>query len=94
MREMWSRMRILEPLKGKNIRFNPRPFSNLKLFSSSKLMTENETNFVNLHLEVAKEVDALLLGLEQETIPQELEMPPEGEDLTSRKIVFDTENNI
>ena len=94
MREMWSKMRILKSLKGKNIRFNPRPFSNLKLFSGSKLMTKNETNFVNLHLEITKEVDALLLGLEQETTPQELEMPPEEEGLTSRKIVFDTGNNI
>ena len=54
--------RVFGLLKGKNIRFNPRPFSddigqNEEVFT---IMQNDEQAFANLHLDVIKKVDALI----------------------------------
>ncbi len=55
---------FLGKIKNVNIRFNPRPFSNPDA-GSGKVNTKNDS-FVDLHLEVARKVDALISQNESE----------------------------
>lgn len=79
-----SRMGLFSRLKGLNIRFNPRSWSNsqhnqtkpvkisktLKIEEPKTLKTtmvkSKDKSFVDLHLEVAKKVDALIEQMEQD----------------------------
>ena len=85
----------LQSLKNKNIRFNLRPFSNPVNLASETVEVSKEMSFVDLHLEVAQKVDALLAELEHEVQePQEWEMAPKEElDLAQGKILSDIENS-
>ena len=61
-----SIVEVFSSLKNKNIRFNPQPWkSSETVASSTNVKTSNET-FVDLHMEVAKKVDALIADMENE----------------------------
>ena len=69
-------------LKSKNICFNLRPFSNpIHLKNSSVTLPEQvvEKTFVDLHLEVAQKVDALIAMNEKSLMPEfeEISFAPE-----------------
>ena len=61
---------IFSSLRGKKIRFNPRPFSNPKHIDLSNPKMPDDIKFVDLHIEVAKKVDALIEQMEKETKPE------------------------
>ena len=86
----------LRSLKSKNMRFNLRPFSNPMHLASEKVEVPGDMSFVDLHLEIAQKVDALLADLEHEMQqPQEWEMAPKEElDLAPGKILSDIEDSI
>jgi len=87
---------VLKSLKGKNIRFNPRPFSNPLQESTNTIKVEKDMSFVDLHLEVAQKVDALIAQLEQEQPkPEEWELTPQiDSDLAPGKILSSLDNKI
>lgn len=73
---------ILKSLKGKNIYFNPRPFSNpVHLQSNNVTLPPSviEKTFVDLHLEVAQKVDMLIERNERILMPEfeEISFAPE-----------------
>ena len=73
---------FLKSLKGKNIHFNPRPFSNplhLQNHSVTLPVAVVEKTFVDLHLEVAQKVDMLIEKNEQMLMPEfeEISFAPE-----------------
>ena len=68
--EMW----ILSGLKGKNMMFNPR------LFSDKKKQDNKEENFVDFHVEMVKEIDALITAHEKKN--------------TSRKPIPDSQEQL
>ena len=96
MRKRLIESGALKSLKGKRIRFNLRPFSNPTHLSSGRVEAVEEMSFVDLHLQVAQEVDALIASLEQKTQqPQEWETAPREEvGLAPEKILSDLENSI
>ena len=65
------------------------------LKNNSRVEAVEETSFVDLHLQVAQEVDALIENLGQEALqPQEWELAPEEEvALAPEKILSDVENS-
>jgi len=86
----------LKSLKNKKIRFNLRPFSNSKHVENNNFEVAKDMSFVDLHLDVAKKVDALIAQLDQEQQqPQEWDMTPKGQpDLAPGKILSDIQNNM
>jgi hypothetical protein len=87
-KRMLGGMGVIEFLKNHNIRFNPRPWSNPTEITTKKIEV-SETSFIDLHLEVASKVDALLAQLEQEeNEPRAWDTIPEEEiEVTRQKIM-------
>ena len=56
---------VFSNLKNKNIRFNPRPWKNPEAETSSTNIEPVSDTFVDLHMEVAKKVDALIAEMEE-----------------------------
>ena len=82
-----SGLGIFTSIMNKNIRFNPRPWSNSTSISSKKIEVK-EWKFIDLHAEVAGEVDALIAANEKELSPEELDLNLAG------KTVLDTKNML
>ena len=59
-------MGIIKFLKQHNMKFNPRPFSNPDQVRSSQIVNLNSEKFVDLHLEIAQKVDALIAENEKD----------------------------
>lgn len=107
---MWKAEKdgILDSLKKWKIKFNPRPFLNPKtMFNISKdvpkftVVDETPTmakrNFIDLHAEVARKVDALISIMEQEAMTEETVLETRSEEnmsLTPEKTLSDLEDNI
>ena len=86
-------MGIISTLRGSNIRFNPRPWLNQEPTVEeihfqpveNTTMVEDKT-FVDLHLQVAEKVDALIASMETEghfdnwgqTETEQTNLTPEG----------------
>ena len=68
-------MGLVKFLKEHNIRFNPRPFSNPTPAFSSQMVDIKTDSFVDLHMEVAAKVDALLAENEKDVEPEFKEVP-------------------
>ncbi len=87
-----TEMGLYNYLKGKNIRFNPQPFSNPQHPKKKKRDIASH-NLVDLHIEIVKKIDALLLENEKNSnnkasnIPKErLAFPPvEIRDISQKK---------
>jgi len=62
-------MGLISFIKEHNIRFNLRPFSNPTHIISSQMVDVRADNLVDLHLEIAEKVDALIAKNEKEVIP-------------------------
>ena len=62
-------------LKEHNLKFNPRPFSNPDIVASSQIVDVKTDSMVDLHLEIAKKVDALIAENEGEKLPEFQEVP-------------------
>ena len=83
---------IYNYLKGKNIKFNLRPFSNPQHSKNKKTDTTN-SNLIDLHLEIVKKIDNLLadneknIDIKPSNIPKErLEFPSvEIRDVSQKK---------
>ena len=67
--EMW----FLSNLRNKKIRFNPEPIFNF-FNISNKQPPQRKENFVDLHFEIAKKVDALIAKYESELTTNEPQM--------------------
>jgi len=65
-------------LKNKNIRFNPKPWRETTNLTSSTPVTTSNDSFVDLHMEVAKKVDALIEDMEKNQ--------PENQDFSQENI--------
>jgi len=63
-------MGLISFIKEHNIRFNLRPFSSPTHIVSSQMVDARADNLVDLHLEIAKKVDALIAKNEKEVLPQ------------------------
>ena len=59
---------LLSSLKNKNIRFNPRPFTNKKEIIKSK------NNLVDFHLEITKKIDQIIAQHENENQEEKTEI--------------------
>lgn len=62
-------MGFISFIKEHNIKFNLRPFSNPDHIASSQIVDVRTDNLVDLHLEIAKKVDALIEESEKEILP-------------------------
>ena len=99
---------LLDSLKKWKIKFNPRPFSDPKpMFNISKDVPEftvvdetttlTQRNFVDLHAEVARKVDALIATMEQEAMSEETVFETRSEEnigLTPGQTLSDLEETI
>ena len=56
----------LKSLKNKNIRFNPNPWKTKDDISTTTKINVEDDTFVDLHVEVAKKVDALIDNMDKE----------------------------
>jgi hypothetical protein len=63
-------MRLINFIKEHNIKFNPRPFTNPAPVISSQILNLKKDSFVDLHLEIAEKVDALIAENEKDKIPE------------------------
>ena len=69
-------MGLMNFLKDHNIKFNPRPFSNLTpAISTSQIVNVKSDSFVDFHMEIAAKVDALIAENEKESEPEFREVP-------------------
>jgi len=84
--------RALKNLRNKRIRINWRAFSNLIQPKRNIVVNTQEMSFVDLHLQVAQEVDTLLANLEnnnQHVQDQVFATALENNDLSPEKILSD-----
>ena len=58
---------LLSSLKNKNIRFNLKPWKTEETITGSTNVNVANNTFVDLHVEVAKKVDALIADMENDT---------------------------
>jgi len=65
-------MGFFSDLKRKNIRFNPRPFSDSMHLQKTRPVVQKE-NLVDLHLETAKQIDGIIARHEKELKIKEIE---------------------
>jgi hypothetical protein len=86
-------MGLLKDLWAVKIRFNPRPWSNPGHIVTNVPKVE-EKSFVDLHLEVAQKVDALIAQLDQEkSLEDTVALPNKQEwDLTPEKTMANIED--
>lgn len=63
-------MRLVDFIREHTIKFNPQPFSNPIPVSSSQMVKLRKEKFVDLHLEIAQKVDALIAENEKDKIPE------------------------
>ena len=77
---------FLKNLKGAQIRFNPKPFSNPIHLQNKIIRLEKQQlafeqqNFIDHHAEVVNKVDALIAQMQQIEQMQPLETPITSED--------------
>ena len=82
--------RALKKLRNKRIRINWKVFSNPIQPKRNIVVNNQETSFVDLHLQVAQEVDTLLANLENnnQQVPEPVVATAiENNDLSPEKIL-------
>ena len=94
-----SRMGMLSTLRGYNIRFNPRPWLNSQPTTTKPVKTQvlkpqvvktktvPDKSFVDLHLDVAKKVDALIEQMEAEGKFDDWEAPSAKSSWIAKSII-------
>ena len=93
-KERFVNMDFFRSLKDAKLKFNPRPFSNPLSVSSEKFEVV-EKNFVDLHAEIAKKVDELVISTNREPVFEEWDFTPEEKtSMNPERVVFTEVNNI